>query len=59
MSTQFGVTALMFAAANGSTETATLLLVRGADIEARDMVRIDLGLALCFEMLHAVSVPSF
>ena len=40
MSPQDGRTARMWAANNGSTETVTLLLERGADIEAKDEVRI-------------------
>ena len=57
MSHQSGMTALMWAANNGRTEIVTLLLERGADIEAKNRMRKDLGLALCFEMFHAFFVP--
>ena len=39
MSPQSGETALMFAATNGKTATATLLIEKGADFEAKSMVR--------------------
>jgi len=39
MSPQGGWTALMLAAFNGETATATLLIQNGADIEAKDGVR--------------------
>ena len=41
MSPQAGVTALISAAWNGETATATLLIERGADKDAKDNVRID------------------
>ena len=36
---QYGWTVLMLAAFNGKTATATLLIEKGADIEAKDIVR--------------------
>jgi len=39
MSPQRGCTALMFAARDGKTATATLLIQKGADIQAKDEVR--------------------
>ena len=42
MSPQDGMTALMYAARYGKTATATLLIERGADIGAKDKVRIRL-----------------
>jgi len=39
MSPQSGLTALMFAAYEGETATATLLIKKGADIQAKDEVR--------------------
>ena len=39
MSPQFGWTALMWATRDGKTATATLLIEKGADIEAKDEVR--------------------
>ena len=41
MSPQYGMTALMCAARYGKTATATLLIERGADKDAKDRVRID------------------
>ena len=41
MSPQFGRTALVEAVAHGETTTATLLIERGADKEAKNNVRID------------------
>ena len=41
MSPQNGDTALILAAINGKTATATLLIERGADKDAKDNVRID------------------
>ena len=49
---QYGMTALMWAVINGRTETATLLLDKGVDIDAKDKVRIDIGM-----LSHVVSVP--
>ena len=37
---QYGITSLMRAASEGHVEVASLLLQRGADIEAKDNVRI-------------------
>jgi len=39
MSPQYGSTALMLAAMNGWTATATLLIEKGADIEAKSKVK--------------------
>jgi len=39
MSLQLGRTAITIAAANGETATATLLIEKGADIEAKNDVR--------------------
>jgi len=39
MSPQYGYTALMNAVIFGETATATLLIEKGADIEAKDKVR--------------------
>ena len=36
---QDGATPLIFAAANGATETAAMLIDRGADLEAKSSVR--------------------
>ena len=38
---QAGITSLMYAAGGGHVEVASLLLQRGANIEAKDRVRIN------------------
>ena len=55
VSIQCGATALMDAAYHGRTEIATLLLERGADIEAMDEVRISPPSLLLFLFSCGVS----
>ena len=55
MSPQLGRTALTIAAANGKTATATLLIEKGADIEAKRIVRDEATSTICLDFFFLVS----